>query len=265
MEGEADPLDRLSVLVRSRTRVEILERLASSGATTQRELRDCLDASRSTIVRALSALERQGWIERTPESYRITTSGEFVAEGLDELLETVRLTEELSAFLEWFPHGDVELDPASLRDAEVTTSTPSDPYAPARTQTEFVRAVGRFVGFLPAIDLEGTKIVRDRIANGELTAEIVIPDEVAETVRDEPYAPLFRDMFRTGRLSVLVVDRLPFYLGLDGDDRVQIGVADEEGIPRALLETNAEPARSWAEAYYSEHRNRGRELSIEGL
>lgn len=263
MPGEADPFEHVAFLSRSETRVRLLALLGDEGPMTRRDLRDELDTSQSTVVRSVQALDRRGWVENDDGAVRVTATGEVIVDAFTDLLDAVDDTTDLEAFLRWFPHREFDLDLTQLHGATVTKSSPGDPYAPARTQTELVRTASRFRGFLPSIDLEGTRVVHGRITAGELDAEVIVGPDVEETIRNGAYAPLFREKLETGRLSVLLADaELPFYLGLSGDGVVQIGV-ENDGIPRALLETDGEPVLSWAEDVYREYRERASERSAD--
>lgn len=234
----------------------VLEHLLESGPATQRELRDCLETSRSTVTRALQALEEEEWIESMGEEYRLTPIGTVIAEEFLDLVDTVRMTDELSSFLQWFPYAEYDIDLAALTDAEVTVNTDSDPYAPARRHFEILKSADRLRCLLPSIDLEGCRIVHERILDGEFESEMVVTPGIGDTIESGEFAPLFREQLESGGLTVRVAEGpLPFYLGIADDGRVQIGVEDEEGFPRALLETTDDSIREWAEEVYSEYRN----------
>lgn len=262
MDDWTDPLEQISFLVRSEARISVLKRLRESGPTTQRALRSALEESRSTVARSLSALEDRGWIEREGSEYRLTPIGELVIEGFADFAETVRATDELSAFLSWFPLSEYDLELDQLRDAEITAHSPGDPYKPGRTQTDFLRSTSRFRGLLPSIELEGSKLVHERVVNGELDAEIIVSPSVERTLGTGQFAPLYREQLQTGRLTLLVSDEpLPFYLGIDDEETVQIGVEDDDGFPRALLESSEPSLAAWATDLYREYRATARPKS----
>jgi predicted transcriptional regulator len=266
MDADDAALEQITFLARSESRVRILTHLLESGSATTREFRTHLEASRSTVARSLNSLEERNWIESEAGEYRLTGVGTLVAEDFLDLSETIRTAGELSAFLRWFPLAEFDLELDQLRDADVTVYTGSDPYAPGRAQNEFVRSTDRFRAFLPAIDLEGAKLAHERIVNGELDAELVVTEEVEETVTSGEFARLFREKLETGRLSVQVAeDRLPFYLGLAADGRVQLGVEDDDGFPRALFESSSESIREWAERLYEDYRAGSRPKPLEAF
>ncbi|RKD98121.1 helix-turn-helix transcriptional regulator [Halopiger aswanensis] len=260
------PREHISFLVRSDARIDILTRLFESGPATQRELRTELDSSRSTVARSLSALEECGWVERHADRHRLTPVGTLVAEGFLDFVETLRAAEELSPFLEWFPLSEHDLEIDQLEGATITPSTPGDPYKPGRTQTEFMRSTAEFRAFLPSTELEGCKLLHERVTNGDLEAELIVSPEVERTIESESFAPLFREQLQTGRMTLLVSDGpLPFYLGIDDARTIQLGVEDDDGFPRALLETTEPSVAEWASDLYQEYRSAARRKSAAEL
>lgn len=257
------PLDQILFLARAESRVRILECLLSSGAASQRELRAELDASRTTVSRSLRSLEDREWVVHEEDGYRLTRVGQIVASEFVDTLETVRTAEQRSAFLRWFPADVSAPDFLEDADAEITVPTDGDPYAPARTQAEILRDVDALRILLPSIDLEATKLLAEQVTQRGLEVETVVPPTLEETMASGEFAPLIRETMETGRSTMFVADReLPFYLGLAGDGRVQVGVGDEEGFPRALLETTEAACREWAEGVYREYRAGAREKPL---
>ena len=266
MAADPAPTDQIAFLARSSTRVRVLEELSNSGPTTRSACRERLDASRSTVTRALSSLEARGWIESDGRSYELTPVGEIVATSFLELVEDLEVTADLRPFLEWFPYGATDLDLADLRDANVTAASEADPYAPARRQSELLGAVTEFRGFLPALDREGSELVHERITAGQLRAEVVVSSAVADALSTADYAHLHREMLETGRLTLFVVDdELPYYIGLTGRGAVHVGVQGDDGFPRALVVTETDGARAWAESVYDACVSDARELTAADL
>lgn len=263
MAGDTEAIEQIEFLARSEPRVRAMEFLREADAATQHECRERLDASRSTVARTLSGLEERGWIEQSGRTYRLTPAGAIVADAFLDLVDTLEATEELSTFLRWFPHDEFDLDLADLRTASVTTSTQSDPYAPANRQTQLMRESDCFRGMLPAIEIEGCRMMHRRCLEDDLDAETIVSPSVAETITEGEYARLFREMVASGAHTVLVADsELPLYLGLTDETEAHVGVDDEEGFPRALLVSDAESVREWAESVYADWRDRATPTSV---
>ena len=251
MNRRTEAIDSISFLSRAESRVCLLELLLEDEPLDQRALQERLEYSRSTITRSLDSLGEVGWVTATAEGYRLTSVGRLVISDFRELLSTVETAESLESFLEWFPLSMYDLTLEALRDGEVTAVSKSDPLAPARTQTELLQSTSRFRGLFPSMDIEGTRQVHERIMDEELEAEIVVSKDVVEMLRREPFAPLISELLASGRHTIHVAEEVPMYLGIADETTVQIGVEDDDGIPRALLETTDESVLTWAESLFS--------------
>ena len=265
MESDrTEPRDQILFLARAESRVRVIELLVESGPATQREIRTQLDASRTTVSRSLQSLRDRGWVEKSDGAYRLSRAGRIIAAEFARLLDTVKTVEELSEFLRWYP-ADIDI-PGLLdaNDVEVTYSTDADPYAPARRQTEILHTAERLRILLPAIDLDSTKTITEQVTQRGLELETVVSPNVESTIESDEFAPLMREKMQTGRSAVFVArDSIPFYLGLTDDGRIQVGLADEDGLPRALLETANESISSWAKSVYQDYREQAERKTVE--
>jgi predicted transcriptional regulator len=262
VDESATPLDQVLFLARAESRVEILRSLADSTAT-QRELRTRLDVSRTTVSRALQSLSEREWVEKSGDEYRLTQAGRHVLTAFDQLLETVAQVDELTEFLRWFPADIDPPDVLGANDIDVTYSTTADPYAPARTQAEILHTATQLRVLLPAIELESTKTLADQVTDRGLDVESVLSPGLEATIESDDFAPPMRRTVQAGAKMFIAQTSLPFYLGLADDNRVQIGLADDEGIPRALLETTDDDVRTWGEDVYREYRASARYKPLE--
>lgn len=255
-----DPIEHVAFVARSEHRLRVLEHLLESGSTTRYEFRDRIDASRSTVTRSLSALEDRGWITKSGNAYELTAAGQIVTDRFLSLTDAIETTEELSAFLKWFPTAEFDFSLEDIADETVITSTKADPYAPARAHLNMFEDINSFRGMLPSVDVEVARKVRGQIAERDLDIEMIVTEEIAETMAGNEYAEIIREMQEMGQFRVLVCEsELPFYLGIS-NGRVQIGVENDEGYPQALLETPTDAMETWARDVYEDYRNRSREL-----
>jgi len=261
--GEDGTIERVRFLSRATSRVQVMEHLASSGSSSQRELRQELDGSRTTIARAVRSLGDAGWVTEDEGGYQLTHTGSVVAEEFSSLLDTIRRTETLSPFLRWFPADEDAPDFVRADDVEVTTSDSANPYAPAKKQAEILREAEDLRILLPSVDPDATETISEQVTGRDFRVETIIASELEPVFESEPFAPLISEMIGTGRSDVLVAPTsLPFYLGLADDGLVQIGVEDDESFPRALLETTDDDVRAWAEDVYRTYREAARRKPI---
>lgn len=257
--GAHQAIEEIDFLANSASRVRILEilREADSGRVEKDTFRDRLDCSRTTIGRNLNALEERGFIERDHDDVTITRGGEFVADDFFQLVETVAATQTLEPFLEWAPPD--AFDPAVLRrlaDATMIVATQTNPYAPedAHVERMEVTETQRFV--LPVVGERGMEASFEMLqTNDNVSVELIVGPEIAELFDSHPrYRRKMQRVLRTGQVEVLRSDdAIPYFLGLY-DETVHLSVVDDEGRPRALLETEDDGVRTWAEDRYREYR-----------
>lgn len=250
-------VEGLQFLTQSPVRVRILELLGDADGMEKRELRERIDVSRVTVRRNVRALEERGWIEIEDRVCSITVLGSLVLEDVSPALETTAVVERLRPFLRWFPEAELEFDARALADATIVTADSTDPYAPVNRHIEAVEEAGRFRGLFPVVGLQAMTVGRDRVVEDDCRHELVVSSLLEPTIRDRPeYRELVDEMLVSGNCDLFVADcEIPFYLGLF-DAAVQVGVEDDEGVPQALVETDAEEIREWAERTYEAYLKR---------
>jgi predicted transcriptional regulator len=257
-----ETINEICFLVRASSRVRLLEYLSESAPATQRELRDQLSQSRSTISRGVDSLVEAGWVREGSAGVEPTPTGTLVIEEFLDLAETMSTAEELSPFLEWFPLSEFDLAVDDLQHGTVTAAVDGDPYAPAREHTNRIRTADRFRGLLPSVGQNAISEIHRRILAGDLEATLIVSSSVETRIRTTQLASQFEEMLSTGRLTVLVAESVPFFLGLVDDRTTQIGVEDDDGMPRALFETESEAVREWADALFADfHESSARRLT----
>ncbi len=253
---DTDDISEIAFLARSNARVRIFGELQEELSIEKHELKSRLDVSRTTIQRNLDALEERGWITHDPSSneYAITTLGEVVATDFFTLVETMETTEGLAVFTKWLPAGSIDLDLHTLSDAEVVLSEPHDPYAPANYHANRMERAERFRALLPASGLNQLEIARDLVVEEGREHRFIVDSGVAETFESEPhYARLIKEMAATDRFGLTVADRpVPYFLGIY-DEVIHVGLEDDDGLPRALLETGSQAVFEWAEEVYEKY------------
>mgnify|MGYP000336127964 CR=1 FL=1 len=248
-------LETVHFLSGSAYRYEILRAFVEQHSLTRQAVRERVDASRSTVRRTLEAFVGRGLIESVEGGYRLTATGEALAEGVGSVLELARITDEYEPLLRRLEPAVHGLDPTWLDGASMTVSTETNPFGPAQRQTQTVREATTFRGFLPAIEIEGAKLVHERITAGQLQAEIVVPSAMRETLTSQPFASLFRDQLDTERFECHIApDGVPFYLGLADDETTEIGVADVDNIPRVLVQSTDTALRAWGDRVFEQYR-----------
>lgn len=257
-QGDGDALEAtatdVALLTRSRNRIRILEEFVDHGERHRDELRSASDVTRTTLNRNLDALEEAGWVRSDGLTYRLTPCGELVAEAVIDLVETTHVANQLQDALRWLPVSALDLDLRHLGDAEVWVPEPGDPYAMVNHHVRTIRSMERCRALLHVTGLHATEAGHEAVVEGGADAELVVTPAVAETLTGKPeYEALLDEMRATGRCDLLVYDGdVPFSLAVF-DGTVQL-LADEDGEPRALVESDADAVRTWAVDCYETYR-----------
>ena len=250
-------------LTQSSARVRVLELLDEHGSLRKRDLRDAIDASRVTVRRNVNALEDHDLIAVTGRRCEITALGEIIVEDVLPALETANVVDRLRPLVRWIPEDELDFDLRALSDARIVVSTPTDPYGPIDRHISAIETADRCRLLLPAIGIQPMAVARDRLVDDEAVHELVVSEAVAATLDSRrTYRNLVDEMADSGNYELYCTDReVPFYLGVF-EERVQIGVTDDDGQPRALAETDAGVVREWAERTYEEYRTHAEPCSL---
>lgn len=246
-------MEGIRFLARSESRLAILQAL-DDDATTRREVRDAVDASRSTVSRALDRMTELGWVVDGNGSYELTPLGRHASVRFADLRETFVTMRRLEPFLGRVRSSEFDLPPTALTDARLTVATPAEPLAPIERVTE-IRAGSSTVRELSSVVArDSVEQVAERAADGAVDHEIVLTaDVVASLTGGSDY----RDAFEAVR------DAIDFY-AYDGefpclvtllDDRAALGVVSDDDTPAALVESANPEVYAWAATTYEAYRD----------
>ncbi len=257
--SRTDTATTLDVLAVVFDRLDLLELLVEE-PRTKPDLVAALDVSRSTVDRGLRRLETAGVIEYTDGRFVLTAMGERAVAGLGELQKTLQRRQELAPLLQWVPDETLDIDLAALAEAELVVPAAGDPWAMVNRHVQLLRRLEDGRAILPLTGLHACEALHERVVDAGATFEVVVTRDVADTFTENPeYAPLTEAMLATDRYDVYVHEGpIPYYLGLI-DDTIQLGV-DEDGEPRALLETGQPAVAEWATDKYTTFRDQAEPL-----
>lgn len=248
MTERTDAVEDVEFLARSTTRVRLLETLRERGPATREDLREALSASRTTVSRNLDALCDRGWVRATDREYALSPGTDAIVDRFLDLESTVGIADHLRPFLEHVDDDAFDVDLGLLDEATVTVAEPGDPLAMVNAHVAAIQGSTDVLAAVPFLGLHATEAVHESVVDGDATVELVAGPRVVETLLEAPgYAELAADLQAADgfTLSRAPAD-VPFYVGVL-DDVVQVGV-DEDGEPRALIESTTPAVRDWARA-----------------
>jgi predicted transcriptional regulator len=221
----------------------------------KRDMVDVLGVSRATVDRAVRELEVLNLIEYRDGVYQVTSVGEITADRFFQFMDTVDVAMELQEFLRWVPAAEFDIDLTLLAEAELFLPEPGDPWSMVNHHAQAMEKMDTCRAILPLTGQHAMEAAYERVTDAGASFETVVTPSVAEQFQSTPvYARLIEEMVATGRVHVFVYEgTIPYFLGVFAD-RIQIGV-DENGEPRALLETKNEDVYEWAEDVYQQYKD----------
>lgn len=253
--GDLDaPLDDIAFLARSPYRVRVLEALASR-PYDRHGLQEATDVPRVTLGRVLDAFEDRGWIRQRGTEYTISPLGSLVVEAFEPLIASVRTARKLRPIVEWIPARELDFDLLHLTDATITVPSRNNPLSPLRREIERLQSADE-VRLLSSIvvpqALEANLLAPVQASQ---RFEAVFTASAVETIRDDPeMARQFAKLVASDRAEIYRFDgEVPCVVAvLDGG--VGLGLEDDQGLPRALIETEDPSVRDWADSTITAYR-----------
>jgi predicted transcriptional regulator len=248
-----DPVDELAFLSRSKHRVRVLRALREP--CDRSTLRDRTDASKPTLSRALSEFEDRAWMTRTGEGYHLTQLGSLVVERLDAVIASLETVERLNPIAEWLPDEGFEFDLDRLHGATVRAGSPTDSLGVLRRLGTVLYEADTVHLLTGTVASAGIDLHRRAIQDHGQTLDVIVTAEAVRTIRSDPEMTEFgAELQGTDGVSIVRYDGTVPYLLTVTEDRVLIGLLDETGTIRGLVESDDPSVRRWADDRWSDYR-----------
>lgn len=237
-----------------RKRAPLLEALAD-GPLTQRDLRDALGVSRSTVYKALQDLETAGLVAGCDAGYRLTGLGRLAwrrhdayltrldrLAAAERLLETVPADERLP--LPLFEHGHVHVPGRHA------------PERPLDRLEERAEDADRLRCLSPAGMPRYFARIHERVLEGSQTATLLLEPPALDRLESD-YDGYEAAVEESG-IELRAVDReMPFALVLFDD--AELGFFGyEDGVLVGAVFADDEAVVRWGERVFERHRERSR-------
>jgi predicted transcriptional regulator len=225
-------------------RVDFLESLAET-PRHKPELVDTLSHSRSTVDRAIRALEDAGLVERTDEGYVVTVTGRLAAERYRAFLADERDVLDAQDALDPLPPtSEIPVDVLSSASIE----TGSGECWSFEHVGELLRSADHYRAALPRLtDSRHLRLSQARADRDALTATLSLAPDVLDRCREE-FSQLAVTLAETDGLTVERIPEQPFGLLLADRDTGPTTVAmltyDEDGVA-GIVRNDTDAAVAW--------------------
>lgn len=237
------PFDTVAFLAGSPNRFAVLDALSALGPVSRPDLVKAVGISRVTVGRILEEFVKRGWATRDETEYQLTPVGRVVGESFGSLLQTVESMDRLSDVYPFLP-ADFDVDVRRLANAQITVPTWSDSIAPVRRAVECLSGLDVLRMAASSAAPEFVRGLRDAVVVDRADAEIVMTVDALDLVRGHSeMRSSFADLLDAGG-RVYEHPGHP-YLVSTCDRTAVIGVNDDWGAPRGLLESSDVAVLDW--------------------
>jgi predicted transcriptional regulator len=254
------PLEELEFLARSPNRIRVLDAL-TRGPIGRDNIEEIAEVSRATLGRILDDFETRGWVWEVNRQYQTTQLGEYVFREISTILDRFAPVPGLNEVAQWFPEDGFGFDLENLAGSTIVQTTRNNALAPTTHIAKRIRNANnvRLITYsvLPGIMDEcwrGT-------VEGNLELVSVLDRGAFDNIGSDPQmAELAREMAESGRSEVyMYFGNIPSTMFIV-DDVVLLCLSGGEGAPLAVIETDDETVRSWAEDTIDDLRDEGERL-----
>lgn len=246
-------LSEIEFLALSSNRVAVLRHLAE-GRRTRTELARETGASQATLGRILRDFEDRSWIRRADGGYVATATGELVADGFLDLLETMQTEEKLRDIVPYLPTDALDVDLRHLGDASVTLPSGTRPNAPVQRLLGFLRDADEVRAFSHAFNVGSLTVIEERVTDDEMTFRGVFSRTAIDAVADDPgLRRRLESLLDATGATLRVCDAgIPLAVTV-ADDVVHLLLRDANGVLQASIDTDDDVVRNWARETFDEY------------
>lgn len=259
--ASAPVADQLKFIASSDIRARMLRELRDR-TLIERDVRDALDAPRSTVHQNIEKLQERGWLRATDDGYTTTWYGAVVLSEYESCTRNLETAQSLGPFLE---HVAVEtVDLSVLSGATVTVAEPNRPNAALERICDLFEAAESFSGFMPYVVPRWIELGHQNITLAGHDLDLVLSATAADAIVLD-HADRLREAIESDNATHYRYDGdLPYSLLFLGG-RVVLTAFDDLGHPRAVVDTADEAALDWAESVYDEYAEDATLITLEDL
>lgn len=242
--------DDIAFLANSENRVALL-RCLTDGRHARDGLITKVSVSRVTLGRILDQLETREWITQEGHVCTIMPLGEWVLGEYEAFREMMTAERRLREVFQWFPDEEYGFHISHLADAEITSISPANASAPLSQHVRQFDNGGKFWSFSFAITRLFLESCMRHVENENITFDWVFTGQVLDVLKSDPELSRHsREMLESGRVEYRHFEGSIPYIVLGSKHTVNLRLADEDGSPTALIESDADAVREWAESAF---------------
>lgn len=254
------PLAEIEFLARSPNRVTVLEAL-TDGPIERYDIEETTGVTRATLGRILDDFEERGWVIENDRQYETTQLGTYVSREFTALLEGFEPVPALNEVIQWFPEAGFEFDLGCLAGAEIVRPSRSDALAPTNHIARHLQSADQVRLITYSVLPDVMEACWRGTIEGSLELESVLDQGALDSFEANPrLVDHAEGMFKSGQAEIIWYDGdIPFTVFIV-DNVVLLCLSGGEGAPHAVIETDNETIREWAESIIDEYCRDGERL-----
>ena len=185
---------------------------------------------------------------------KITPLGAWVLEEYLSFSEMMAAERTLREVFQWFPEKEYGFHISHLADAEITAVSRANASAPLSQHVRLFEDGGRFWSFSFAITRLFLESCWRHVLDGNISFEWVFTTQVLDVLKNDPeMSRQSREMLDTGQVEYRHFEGDIPYIVLGSEEMVNLRLADDEGSPIALIESDADAVCEWAESTFERY------------
>lgn len=221
-----------------------------SGAADASELSESVDASRSTIHRALKNLQEEDIVTESDDAYELTSLGEIIAQKIAMFGTQASTAMTLKQFLNSINMNGNGIPIEHFVDATITRRKSRQPHATIHRIFELFENSDSLRMFSTVLSPVYVDLGYQEMMDG-MEIEAIFDREVIDIMLSK-YPEKANETIATGNFEVYAHDGLPFELFIF-DDKIGMAAHNENGNAEVLIECEDATAIEWAENLHAKH------------
>ncbi|MDG5778923.1 hypothetical protein VB773_22275 [Haloarculaceae archaeon H-GB2-1] len=246
--GELDVETALDVVSRRAAVIECLK----DGPKYNRDVRDELDVSRSTVYKAVSELESLELVRRGNDGHELTVPGRLLFEEYRKFRDRLEVVARPSHVLAVLP-ADASVPYVLLDGAEVYSSDRHAPHRPVHEIERVVTEAAVVEGTGPVVLPSYVTLFAEQVVADELEAELVFERPAFDHLVSD-YGDEYGEAFSSENLTLWTTDaELPYGLLVVTDPSPKVGVIvyDRGGELKGFVLNDSASAYEWGHAEWT--------------
>ena len=188
----------------------------------------------------------------------ITSNGEWVIGKFTAFRKMIEAERRLRQVVQWFPKEGYGFHISRLANAELTLVSRADASAPISRLLRQFEVGGTVQAFSFAITREFLEACYEHVIEGSVTWEWVFTTDVLDVLRNnQEMASWSRKMLASGRAKYRLYQGDIPHVVIISDEMVNLRLADEAGAATALIQSDHDEVRAWAERTFEEYWSEG--------